>query len=76
MKEFTTNDIVKTASAEQLDKLFKLSHELGDVIEQILVQNTSFNRYTERLAYCPDFCKVQMLETGAMAEMSNRAKNK
>lgn len=74
--EFSTNDIVKHASAEQLDKLFKLSHEIGDIIEDITRGEGVLLGYIERLAYCPDYAKIERLNTAAMAEMSNREKNK
>lgn len=76
MKEFTTNDIVKKASAEQLEKLFALTHEISDIIEDITRGEGVLLQYVERLAYCPDYCKMEQLQTAAMAEMGNREKNK
>lgn len=76
MIEFTTNDIVKHASEEQLEKLFSLTHEISDIIEDITRGQGELLGYIERLAYCPDYAKIEMLNTASMAEMSNRAKNK
>lgn len=76
MKEFTTNDIVKNASDEQLEQLFKLSYAIGDILEDIASEHTDIDTFIKRMAFCPDYCKIQMLNTAAMAEMSNREKNK
>lgn len=76
MEEFTTNDIVKKASAEQLEKLFALTREISDIIEDIIRGEGVLLGYVESLAYCPDYYKMERLQTAAMAEMSNREKNK
>lgn len=74
MKEFTTNDIVKNATDGQLDKLFKLAYEISDIIEDIASGYGELVFYVERLAYCPDYAKNEMLKMAATAEMSNRQK--
>lgn len=74
--EFSTNDIVKHASAEQLEKILSLTHEISDIIEDITRGEGVLLGYIERIAYCPDYAKVEILNKAAMAEMSNREKNK
>lgn len=76
MKEFTTSDIVKNATDEQLEKIFSLSVELSRIIGNICEDEAQMIQYITRMAYCPDYCKVDLISLAALGELSDRAKSK